>query len=83
MDPRISNRLLETSESLSLYSAQPPSGVEEAFNFKVREMEAIPSVTLSKYTVMLGQYLITLQVRFNTSRVIAGQKRKVLDRKVR
>ena len=33
MDPRISNRLLETSESLSLYSAQPPSGVEEAIQY--------------------------------------------------
>ena len=31
---------------------------------------------------MLGQYLITLQVRFNTARVIASQKKKVLDRKI-
>jgi hypothetical protein len=82
MDPRIKNRLMETSEALSLYSAQAPSAVEEVFNFNVREMEVLPSVTLSKYTVMLGQYLITLQVRFNTSRVIASQMKKVLERKV-
>jgi len=82
MDPRIKNRLRETSESLSLYSAVAPSEVEEVFNFNVREMEVIPSVTLSKYTVMLGQYLITLQVRFNTARVIGSQKKKVLERKI-
>ncbi len=83
MDPRIKNRLMETSESLSLYSAQPPSEIEEVFNFNVRAMDTVDSATLSKYTVMLGQYLITLQVRFNTVRVIAGQKKKVLERKVR
>ncbi len=83
MDPRIKNRLMETSESLSLYSAQPPSEIEEVFNFNVRAMETVDSATLSKYTVMLGQYLITLQVRFNTSRVISSQKKKVLERKVR
>ncbi len=83
MDSRIKNRLMETSESLSLYSAQPPSQIEEVFNFNVRAMDTVDSATLSKYTVMLGQYLITLQVRFNTARVIAGQKKKVLERKVR
>jgi len=82
VDPRIKNRLRETSESLSLYSATAPSAIEEVFNFNVREMDAIESATLSKYTVMLGQYLITLQVRFNTARVIGGQKKKVLERKV-
>lgn len=82
MDPRIKNRLKETSESLSLYSAIAPSGIAEVFNFNVREMDIIESATLSKYTVMLGQYLITLQVRYNTARVIAGQKKKVLEHKI-
>ena len=82
MDERIRNRLAETSESLSLYSAMPPSDIEQVFNFNVRDMDATPAQTLSRYTVMLGQYLITLQVRFNTARVIAGQKKKVLDRKI-
>ncbi len=80
MDSRIRNRLMETSESLSLHAAQPPSQIEEVFNFNVREMEVIPSSTLSKYTVMLGQYLITLQIRFNTARVIGSQKKKVFER---
>jgi len=83
MDEQIRNRLRETSDSLSLFSVTPPSEIEEVFNFNVREMESIPSQTISRYTVMLGQYLITLQVRFNTARVIAGQQRKVLDRKVK
>lgn len=82
MEDRIRNRLKETSDALSLYSAVPPSAVEEVFNFNVREMDTISSLILSQYTVMLGQYLITLQVRFNTARVIAGQKKKVLERKV-
>ncbi len=83
MDERIRNRLRETSDSLSLYSARAPSDIEEVFNFDVRIMDGTPSQTLSRFTVMLGQYLITLQVRFNTARVIAGQKKKVLDRKVK
>ena len=83
MDERIRNRLRETSDSLSLYSATPPSEIEEVFNFKVREMDSTPSQALSRFTVMLGQYLITLQVRYNTARVMAGQKKKVLDRKVK
>ncbi len=82
MDDRIRDRLRQTSDSLSLYSAMPPSEIEEVFNFNVREMDSIQSQTLSRFTVMLGQYLITLQVRFNTARVIAGQKKKVLDRKI-
>jgi len=83
MDERIRRRLRETSDSLSLYSAMPPSDIEEVFNFQVREMDSTPSQTISRYTVMLGQYLITLKVRFNTARVIAGQQKKVLDRKVK
>jgi hypothetical protein len=82
MDERIRKRLADTSEALSLYSAMPPSDIEEVFNFNVRDMETTPSQTLSRYTVMLGQYLITLQVRFNTARVIASQKKKVLDRRI-
>jgi hypothetical protein len=82
VDPRIKQKLRETSDSLSLYSARPPSQIEEVFNFNVREMDTIASATLSKYTVMLGQYLITLQIRFNTARVIGGQKKKVLERKI-
>jgi hypothetical protein len=73
---------MTTSDELSLYSAQPPSEIGEVFNFNVRTMETVNSATLSKYTVMLGQYLITLQVRFNTARVISSQKRKVLERKI-
>jgi hypothetical protein len=83
MDERIRTRLLETSTSLSLYSATAPSEIEKVFNFQAAvDMEATDSQTLSRYTIMLAQYLITLQVRFNTARVIAGQKKKVLDRKV-
>ncbi len=82
MDPRIKKRLQEVSESLSLYSALAPSAIDEVFNFNVREMDTIASATLSKYTVMLGQYLITLQVKYNTARVVAGQKKKVLERKI-
>ena len=83
MDDRIRRKLASTSNELSLHSAIPPSQIEEVFNFNVREMDALSSTTLSKYAVMLGQYLITLQVRYNTARVIAGQKKKVLERRVK
>lgn len=83
MDERIQNRLLETSTALSLYSATSPSEVEEIFAFRPAvDMESTDSRTLSRYAIILAQYLITLQVRFNTARVIASQKRKVLDRKI-
>lgn len=83
MDERIQNRLLETSTALSLYSATSPSEVEDVFAFKPAvDMEATDSQTLSRYTIILAQYLITLQVRYNTARVIASQKKKVLDRKI-
>jgi hypothetical protein len=83
MDDRIRDRLLETSTALSLYSAIPPSEVEEVFNFKPAvDLETTKSEILSRYTIILAQYLITLQVRFNTSRVLAGQRKKVLDRKI-
>lgn len=83
MDDKIRQRLLETSTSLALYSAMPPSEVEAVFNFRpAAEIDATDSQTLSRYTIILAQYLITLQVRYNTARVVAGQKRKVLDRKI-
>lgn len=83
MDDKIRDRLLETSTALSLYSAIPPSEVEEVFNFRPAvDLETTKSEILSRYTIILAQYLITLQVRFNTSRVLAGQRRKVLDRKI-
>lgn len=83
MDERVRNRLLETSTALSLYSATSPSEVEDVFNFRPAiDMDATDSQTLSRYTIILAQYLITLQVRYNTARVVASQKKKVLDRKV-
>lgn len=83
MDETIQNKLLETSTALSLYSTTSPSEVEEVFAFRPSiDMEAVDSQTLSRYTIILAQYLITLQVKYNTARVIATQKRKVLDRKI-
>ena len=83
MDDQVRERLRKVSDDLALHYAAPPSGVEEVFNFNARDMDAIPSPTLSQYTVMLGQYLITLQYRYNVARVEASAKKKVLDRKIK
>ncbi len=83
MDERIRSRLKEVSNSLSLHKASAPSQIEEVFNFNVSSLEATSSLQVSQYTIMLAQYLITLQSRFSTARVIASQKRKVLDRRVK
>jgi len=84
VDESIRDRLRKTSEELCIYSATPPVGIEEVFNFKAAiDMDMTDSKTLSRFTVMLGQYLISLQVKYNTARVLASQKRKVLDRKIR
>lgn len=83
MDERVRQRLLDTSNALCLYSITSSSEIEEVFNFKPsRDMEATASQTLSRYTIILAQYLITVQVKFNTARVIASEKRRLLDRKV-
>ncbi len=82
MDDSIRDRLKQVSDDLSLHIAAPPSQIEEVFNFNARNMEAISPQTLSQYVVMLGQYLITLQYRYNVSRVEASTKKKVLDRRV-
>lgn len=83
MDERLRQRLKEVSDDLSLHTAAPPSGIEEVFNFNARQMESLPSQLISQYTVMLGQYLITLQYRYNVARVEASTKRKVLENKVK
>ena len=83
MDDRIRDKLRETSNSLSIHKAIAPSQIENAFNFDVNNLEVTPSQQISQYTIMLAQYLITLQARFNTARVIASQKKKVLDRRVK
>jgi hypothetical protein len=83
MEERIRNKLKEVSNSLSIHKAVAPSQIENAFNFNVHNLEATSSQQISQYTIMLAQYLITLQARFNTARVISSQKKKVLDRRVK
>ena len=83
MDERTQQRLLDTSNSLCLFSIGTVSEVEEVFSFRPsQDMDITPAQTLSRYTVILAQYLISLQVKFNTARVIASEKRKLLDRRV-
>lgn len=83
MDESVRSKLSQISNDLSLHRAAPPSKIEEVFNFNARDIEHIPSTTLSQYTIMLGQYLITLQYQYNVARVAASNKKKVLDRKVK
>lgn len=83
MEDRIRDKLRETSNSLSIHKAIAPSQIERAFNFDVNNLEVTPSQQISQYTIMLAQYLITLQARYNTARVIASSKKKVLDRRVK
>lgn len=83
MDDLIRDRLKHVSDDLSLHTAAPPSRIQEVFNFDARNMESIPPQILSQYVVMLGQYLITLQYRYNVARVDASTKKKVLDRRIK
>lgn len=83
MDELVRNKLKQVSDELSLHTAVPPSGIEEVFNFNARQMDAVSPQVLSQYVVMLGQYMVTLQSRYNAARVAAGIKKKVLDRKVK
>lgn len=83
MADRIWQKLAETSTDLYLYSAQTPSEVEEVFSFRPAvDIEATSSEKLSQYAIVLAQYLITLQVRYNTARVLSTQKKKVIDRRI-
>lgn len=83
IDDLVRDRLQQVSNDLSLHAAAPPSQIEEVFNFNARQMEIITPQVLSQYVVMLGQYLITLQYRYNVARVESSTKKKVLDRKVK
>jgi len=83
VEDRIRDKLRETSNSLSIHKAIAPSEIERAFNFDVNTLEVTPSQQISQYTIMLAQYLITLQARYNTARVISSSKKKVLDRRVK
>ncbi len=83
MDERIRKKLFDVSNELSLYCAGSPTGMDKVFSFQPAvEMDTITSERLSQFTIMLAQYLITIQVRFNTARVISSQKKKVIDRKI-
>jgi hypothetical protein len=83
MDDPVRNRLKRVSDDLSLHFVAPPSDIQEVFNLNARNMEVISPQILSQYVVMLGQYLITLQYRYNVARVDSSTKKKVLDRKIK
>ena len=83
MDELVRNRLQQVSDDLSLHVAAPPSEIEEVFNFDARKMDTVPTTIISQYVVMLGQYLITLQYRYNVAKVISSMKKKAFDRKVK
>ena len=82
MDKRIRERLEETSDRLLLYNIAIPSQINDAFNFDVRNLETVDSAVLSKFVVMLSQYLVTLRVKFNTARIMASESKKILERRV-
>ncbi len=83
MEDRVRKKLRDVSNSLSLHKIVAPTQIESVFNFDVSNLEATSSLQISQYTIMLAQYLITLQSRYSTARVISSQKKKILDRRVK
>jgi len=53
--------------------------VEEALSFNVSDMDTTPEELLRKYTVVLGQYLITLKYQENKMEAIAKSWQKALE----
>jgi len=61
----------EHAEKLSLFKIEPDDSlIEQAKNLPVRELESIDSLTLSKYVIVLSQYLVFLTSQVNRSKVM-------------
>jgi hypothetical protein len=71
MDKKIRNHLNDRSDHLLLFKAKPNvSLVEEILALNVSDLETIPNETLSKYVIVLSQYLIFFNSQMNKSRVM-------------
>ena len=61
----------EHAEKLLLFKMESDNElIEEAKSLSVRDLESIPSLTLSKYVIVLSQYLVFLTSQVNRSRVM-------------
>lgn len=53
--------------------------LEEVFKFDPRNLEQTRSITISKYTIALAQYVIYLNSQINKKRMLLMQKRRTLE----
>lgn len=61
----------EHAEKLLLFKMESDNElIQEAKSLSVRDLESIPSLTLSKYVIVLSQYLVFLTSQVNRSRVM-------------
>lgn len=53
--------------------------LEEIFNFDPKDLDSTNSVTISKYTIALAQYVIYLNSKTNEKKVSLMQKKRMID----
>ena len=83
MEKRIREHLNTKSDELLLFKAKPNlSLVEEALSLDVSDLETIGDDVLSKYVIVLSQYLIFFNSQMNKSRVLYKVHAKDFDRAV-
>jgi hypothetical protein len=71
MDKKIRDHLNDKSDHLLLFKAKPNiSLVEEVLTLNVSDLETIANEDLSKYIIVLSQYLIFFNSQMNKSRVL-------------
>ncbi len=77
---RINDYLNKRAEELMVHK-MPKNGtlMNEIFKFDPRNLEAIKSVNISKYTIGLSQFLIYFTSQINKSKVLLMQKKRVID----
>ena len=83
MDSKTRDHLNKKSDELLLFKAKPNvSLVDEVFALNVSDLETIADEVLSKYIIVLSQYLIFFNSQMNKSRVMYKIYQKDLDRAV-
>lgn len=67
----VAQHMNEHAKNLGLFDVNTDQGlVAQAKNLAVKDLESIDSITLSKYVIVLSQYLVFLTSQTNKSRVM-------------
>lgn len=80
----VNNRIGQVAQETLLYACSPNQAVvNEALSFNAALLGQVDNQTLSKFTIVLSQYSVFMQVKYNTSYVRYVNAKKRYDFEVR